>query len=161
MTVAALFVDPKGCYAGLPDVELWDEARDARLYDGPHPVVAHPPCSTWCQLASVNEKRYGHAIGDDGGCFASALDAVRTWGGVLEHPAETIASSQGDVAVRGRLRPSVAAMGPSARDGYGFVLSQPRWRRPASIVEARGEGDSARVPRRAAFDRSLCARACT
>lgn len=91
MTVAALFVDPKGCYAGLPDVELWDEARDARLYDGPHPVVAHPPCSTWCQLASVNEKRYGHAIGDDGGCFASALDAVRTWGGV---PSDTARSTR-------------------------------------------------------------------
>jgi hypothetical protein len=24
--------------------------------------------------------------GDDGGCFAAALEAVRTWGGVLEHP---------------------------------------------------------------------------
>lgn len=25
--------------------------------------------------------------GEDGGCFAAALKAVRTWGGVLEHPA--------------------------------------------------------------------------
>jgi hypothetical protein len=25
-------------------------------------------------------------LGDDGGCFAAALEAVRTWGGVLEHP---------------------------------------------------------------------------
>ena len=89
--VAALFVEPRGCYAGLPDVDLWDEKRDARLYAGPHPVVAHPPCSRWCQLASVNEKRYGHKIGDDDGCFASALANVRRVGGVLEHPAESIA----------------------------------------------------------------------
>jgi hypothetical protein len=89
--IAALYVDPNGVYSGLPDVDLWDEVRDARLYDGPYPVVAHPPCARWCQLASVNEARWGAKIGDDGGCFAAALKAVRTWGGVLEHPAYTLA----------------------------------------------------------------------
>lgn len=78
-------------YAGLPDVEVWDEARDARLYAGPWPVVAHPPCARWCQLASVNEKRWGALIGDDGGTFAAALVAVRKFGGVLEHPAYSLA----------------------------------------------------------------------
>src|SRR5947207_11553581 len=86
-TVAALYVDAKGVYANLPNVEVWDEARDARRYAGPWPVVAHPPCSSWCQLASVNEARWGKRIGDDGGTFAAALKAVRTFGGVLEHPA--------------------------------------------------------------------------
>lgn len=87
MKVAALFVDPRGCYAGLPDVEMWDEKRDARLYQGPYPVVAHPPCSRWCRLAGLVEARWGHKRGDDGGCFAADLAAVRRWGGVLEHPA--------------------------------------------------------------------------
>lgn len=85
--IAALFVAAKGAYADLPGVDVWDEARDARLYPGPHPVVAHPPCSRWCRLAGLVEARWGHRRGDDGGCFASALQAVRTWGGVLEHPA--------------------------------------------------------------------------
>lgn len=42
-------------------------------------------------MAPVNQARYGHKIGDDGGCFEAALRAVRTWGGVLEHPALSLA----------------------------------------------------------------------
>lgn len=86
-TVAALYVDPRGVYSGLEGVEVWDEKRDARLYAGPWPVVAHPPCARWCRLAGLVEARWGHKRGEDGGCFAAALEAVRTWGGVLEHPA--------------------------------------------------------------------------
>lgn len=89
--VAALFVDPHGAYADADFVELWDERRDARRYPGRIPVVAHPPCSRWCQLAYINQKRYGHKVGDDGGCFASAIASVSRWGGVLEHPAFTYA----------------------------------------------------------------------
>ena len=40
--IAALYVLPDGPYANLPDVDPWDKARDARLYAGPHPVVAPP-----------------------------------------------------------------------------------------------------------------------
>ena len=86
-TVAALYVQTGGAYYGEPGVECWDEARDARLYPGPHPVVAHPPCSRWCRLAGLVEARWGHKRGDDGGCFAAALASVRAHGGVLEHPA--------------------------------------------------------------------------
>lgn len=89
--VAALYVATNGPYAGVPDVELWDIHRDARRYAGPWPVVAHPPCDRWCQMAPVNQKRYGHRVGDDGGCFFWALTAVRRWGGVLEHPALSLA----------------------------------------------------------------------
>jgi hypothetical protein len=44
-------------------------------------------------LAPVNQARYGLKIGDDGGCFKAAIEAVRKWGGVLEHPALTFAWS--------------------------------------------------------------------
>jgi hypothetical protein len=89
--IAALFVETNGVYFGLPDVDPWDKERDARLYAGPWPVVAHPPCERWSQMNNVNAARWGYKLGDDGGCFASALASVRTWGGVLEHPAETAA----------------------------------------------------------------------
>lgn len=87
--IAALYVERGGVYYGLPNVDPWDEDRDARTYAGPWPVVAHPPCSRWCRLAGFVEKRWGHKRGDDDGMFASALAAVRQWGGVLEHPAHS------------------------------------------------------------------------
>jgi len=89
--IAALYVDPKGPYSMLEGVDLWDEDRDARLYDGPYPVVAHPPCNRWGKMAPVNFKRWGTPVGEDGGCFKKALLSVREWGGVLEHPQGSIA----------------------------------------------------------------------
>lgn len=95
--IAALYVIDGGPYFGLEGVDPWPESRDARLYPGPHPVVAHPPCSRWCQLASVNQARWGAKIGEDGGCFKAALAAVRKWGGVLEHPAHSLAWNEFDL----------------------------------------------------------------
>lgn len=85
--LAALYVETGGCYFGLPDVDPWDKARDARLYDGPHPVVAHPPCERWGRYWGGSPRCWPRKrLGDDGGCFAAALAAVRRWGGVIEHP---------------------------------------------------------------------------
>lgn len=90
--IAALFVETNGCYFGLEGVDPWDEARDARTYCGPHRVIAHPPCERWGAMAAVNFARWGgehNRPGNDGGCFAAALAAVRRFGGVLEHPAKS------------------------------------------------------------------------
>jgi hypothetical protein len=88
-TVAALYVETDGVYFGLDGVDPWDEERDARLYRGPHPIVAHPPCKRWTNLALANFSRWGgehNRPGNDGGCFSAALESIRNWGGVLEHP---------------------------------------------------------------------------
>lgn len=88
--IAALFVETDGVYFGRPDVDPWDEARDARLYAGPHPIVAHPPCQRWGRFwHGSTRKPHQFELGDDDGCFAAALQAVRKWGGVLEHPAHS------------------------------------------------------------------------
>ena len=85
--IAALFVATDGVYFGLEGVEPWDAVRDARRYAGPFLVVAHPPCERWGRYwsggPSARERRI---LGDDDGCFASALASVRRCGGVLEHP---------------------------------------------------------------------------
>lgn len=88
--IAALFVETGGVYFNLPDVDAWDKARDARLYTGEAPVVAHPPCERWGSFWPGNPVMVSRGIrfkkGDDGGCFAAALAAVRRCGGVIEHP---------------------------------------------------------------------------
>lgn len=92
--VAALYVETGGTYFNLPGVEPWDEDRDARAYNGPWPVVAHPPCQRWGRFwHGSTRKPHQFKLGADMGCFASALTAVRNFGGVLEHPAASRAWS--------------------------------------------------------------------
>ncbi len=89
---AALFVLADGPYAGVNGVDCWDEARDARRYQGPFRVIAHPPCARWGRYwFGGPSARVRRVKGDDDGCFASALASVRRWGGVLEHPAASAA----------------------------------------------------------------------
>lgn len=77
--VVALYVDPRGPYPRL--VEQWyDEARDARTYAGPLPVVAHPPCGPWSSLRHLSKRPEDKALG------IVAFEQVRRWGGVLEQP---------------------------------------------------------------------------
>lgn len=112
--IAALYVMSDGPYYGIPDVDPWDIIRDARLYAGPHPVVAHPPCERWgrywfggpsCKIRKIK--------GDDGGCFKAALDAVRKFGGVLEHPAASSAWTEFRICKPPRVGGWIMA------DGYG------------------------------------------
>jgi hypothetical protein len=121
--VVALFVDPGGIYKALLGSDYcWGPDRDARLYAGPYPVVAHPPCQLWTNMAAVNWKRYRRQLpawypgGTDEECFEAALFAVRMWGGVLEHPAYSRAWER-----FGLLRPTGRKREPSSwsSEGHG------------------------------------------
>jgi hypothetical protein len=118
--IAALFVATGGAYFGLPGVIPWDEERDARGYLGPYPVVAHPPCERWGRYWGVGPMLHGtpsqKELGDDGGCFASAISSVRAFGGVLEHPeAQAIAAGWPEGT------PTMALDGTMARVSYGVL----------------------------------------
>lgn len=134
MKIAALYVEPGGCYYGLPDVEPWGPAEDARLYDGPWPVVAHPPCQRWGRFwHGSTRKPHQFTMGDDDGCFAAALASVRKFGGVLEHPCDSKAWPH-----FGLQKPPRGAGWQSAGDGvgmtcyveqghYGHISRKPTW----------------------------------
>jgi len=70
--ISALYVETNGCYFNLPDVDPWDEQREARLYNGPNPVIAHPPCQRWGRFwHGSTRKPHQYTKGDDGGCKMS------------------------------------------------------------------------------------------
>ena len=95
--IAALYVEKNGCYWNLPGVDPWDVGRDARLYQGPYPVVAHPPCERWGRFSEGSMTKKEWKTGDDKGCFKAALTSVCRFGGVLEHPAHSKAWDHFDI----------------------------------------------------------------
>lgn len=117
--IAVLFVQLGGVYYDRTQLDLWPEAHDARLYSGSYPVVAHPPCARWCQLAPLNQALHGQRVGDDNGCFAFALATVRRCGGVLEHPAFTLAWE-----AHGLVRPKRSAWFKTAPNEWVCEVSQ-------------------------------------
>lgn len=52
-------------------------------------------------MAKMVEVHRGLRVGDDSGCFAAALDSVRRFGGVLEHPAFSLAWKAFELPVPG------------------------------------------------------------
>lgn len=106
---AVLFARSDSIYKTM-DCDVWDKERDALTWPGGAPVVAHPPCRLWGRLrhfstAPIEEKSYG----------PWAVDQIREWGGVLEHPANST------------LWPFCGLPHPSEYDEHGFTISLPQW----------------------------------
>lgn len=108
--MAALYVRSDSVYKSL-GVECFDIERDARTYDGPGPVVAHPPCRAWGRLSHFAKPR-----DDEKSLGFHAVDMVRFYGGVLEHPA-----SSKLFAAAGLPRPGAAV---DAFGGWTFPINQ-------------------------------------
>lgn len=81
-TVAVLFARADSHYKAIAGCDVYDIERDARTYAGPHPVIAHPPCRAWGLLRQFAKPRH-----DEKALAPWAIEQVRRFGGVLEHPA--------------------------------------------------------------------------
>lgn len=110
--IAALFVRKDSVYKSMPGVDAWDRERDARNWPGGESIVAHPPCAQWGELshmAIVNPAEKLLAL--------TAIDLIRRWGGVLEHPAKS------------KLRAHLPVPGadPDRFGGWTTIVSQKWW----------------------------------
>lgn len=110
--VSALYVDPTGPYTAMDGVDPWSERRDARRYNGPNPVVAHPPCARWSRLR-------GMATQDTADCGPLAVEVVQRFGGVLEHPAFSLLWAHCSLPEPGDE--------PDQFGGYTLHVEQSRW----------------------------------
>lgn len=100
--VAVLFARADSVYKTLPGCDVYDIERDARTWPGGAPVVAHPPCRAWGRFAHMAKPRPGERD-----LAPWAVEQVRTWGGVLEHP------------LGSRLWAELGLPAPGQRDGFG------------------------------------------
>lgn len=100
--VAVLFARADSIYKTLSGCDVWDIERDARKWPGGAPVVAHPRCRGWGRLAHMAKPRF-----DELNLAVFAVEQVRRFGGVLEHPAWS------------KLWVRCGLPAPGARDAFG------------------------------------------
>ena len=120
-SIAALYVDKRGPYMGMEGVDPWTIDRDAKLYDGPSPVVAHPPCADWGSLRPFARDDPARKL-----CGPRAVEQVRAFGGVLEHPANTTLWAE----LRLPKPRSLGTLGRSSTDEFGgwtLAVEQCAW----------------------------------
>lgn len=113
MTVAVLFARADSIYKQLPGTDVWDIARNALDWRGGSPVVAHPPCRAWGRLRTFAKPRPGERE-----LALWAVDRVRQFGGVLEHPAASLLWTEKPLPEPGQV---------DAWGGWTLVVSQWWW----------------------------------
>ena len=83
--VSVLCAARNSMYHTIPAVVVYDKRRDARIFPGGTPIVAHPPCRSWSAFTKhlakpePGEKELG----------LWCCDQLRAWGGILEQPAHS------------------------------------------------------------------------
>lgn len=104
MSVPVLFTRSNSPYLAL-GCDCYDIDRDARTWPGGRPLIAHPPCRSWGQLAHMAKPRDGERE-----LSLWAMQQVRRFGGVLEHP------------INSRLWSATGCLSWGVRDSFGGVL---------------------------------------
>ena len=82
--ISVLYTSPTSTYRSIPNLDVYDKARDALTATPTAPVIAHPPCRAWGRLRHFAKPEPNEHL-----LALHAVALVRTHGGVLEHPAHS------------------------------------------------------------------------
>jgi hypothetical protein len=112
--IAVLFARQDSIYKSMAGCDVYDIDRDARSWSGGVPLVAHPPCRSWGRLRQFAKPRE-----DEKALGPWAVEQVRKFGGVLEHPAESSLFIHCGMPRPGRF--------PDDFGGWSFQVDQFHW----------------------------------
>lgn len=112
--VAVLFARKDSRYKAIPGCDVYDQARDARTYQGWLPVIAHPPCRAWGNLRKLAKPAAGEKR-----LAIFSVRQVRRCGGVLEHPAYSTLWSKAGLPLPHE--------GKDKHGGWTLAISQHWW----------------------------------
>jgi hypothetical protein len=118
LSAAVLFARADSVYKSLPHLDVYDAERDARTWPGGIPAIAHPPCRAWGRL-----RQFANPRPDEKELALYAVEMVRRYGGVLEHPAESTLWEVADLP-----RPGYAK---DRFGGFTYCINQSWWGHPA------------------------------
>lgn len=81
--VIVLFAEKNSIYRKL-GCDVWDAERDALNWHGKEPAIYHPPCRLWSKLSP-----FSTADPIEKYLALWSVNKVRSYGGILEHPAQS------------------------------------------------------------------------
>lgn len=122
MNIAVLFARNNSIYKRLPGCDVYDIARDARTWPGGTSVVAHPPCRAWGRLRTFARPRV-----DEKSLALFAVDSVRRFGGVLEHPAHSTLWDAAGLPLPGQRDSAGGFTYPINQNWFGHRATKATW----------------------------------
>ena len=128
-TIAVLCAARKTAYRDIPNVEVYDEVRDARTFQGGMPVIAHPPCRRWTKfgrdmLKGFSKRHPGHAppspdeIENERQLGLQCVRMVQVNGGIVEQPAKSGLWEAAGLPLPGS---------PQSEDSFSLLVWQAWW----------------------------------
>lgn len=120
--VTVLFARRDSIYKSMAGCDVWDADRDALNWPGDSPVVAHPPCRAWGRLRNFARPRPGERE-----LALWAVDQIRQFGGVLEHPASSLLWKEKPLPALGTVDPWGGYTLPVCQWWWGHRAEKATW----------------------------------
>lgn len=95
-SIPVLFVDENSLYKNYSIFDAYDHSRDALTFYDRCPIICHPPCRLFSRLRS-----FSNASPSEKKLAFFALDRIRMFGGILEHPRSSTLWTSGNFNLDG------------------------------------------------------------